>query len=55
MKRLGIILMLIAVSAVILAALSAIFIPMPWGAILAIIIGIGGGRLIYSFFNNLKL
>lgn len=41
---------MIAVSAVILAALSAIFIPMPW----AVIIGLGSGRWIYSFFDYLK-
>lgn len=45
---------MIAVSAVILAALSAIFIPMPWGAIIAAVIGLGSGRWIYSFFDYLK-
>ena len=41
---------MIAVSAVILVALSAIFIPMPWAAV----IGLGSGRWIYSFFDYLK-
>ena len=42
---------LIAVSSVILAGLSAIFIPMPYGAILAAVIGIGAGIYMRSFFD----
>ena len=44
-------LVLIAVSSVILAGLSAIFIPMPYGAILAAGIGIGAGLYMRSFFD----
>lgn len=45
---------LIAIGSVILAAISTILIPMPYGAILAGLIGIGGGLWLRSFFNILK-
>jgi hypothetical protein len=49
--KIGAKLALIAISSVVLAGLSAVFIPMPYGAILATVIGIGAGIYMRSFFD----
>lgn len=51
--RIGTKIGLIAVGSVVLAGLSAIFVPMPWGAIIACGIGIGAGLYLRSFFDDL--
>ena len=43
-----------AVTTVITAALSAIFIPQPWGIIVPLLIGIAGGLYMRSMFDTLK-
>jgi hypothetical protein len=45
---------LTAVLSVILAGVSAVFIPQPYGIILAALIGLGGGIYMRSLFKPLK-
>ena len=52
--KIGTKLALIGVGSVVLAGLSAVFIPMPYGAIIATLLGAGGSLWIRSFFNVLK-
>lgn len=53
--KISIKLALIAVGSVVSAAISAILIPMPYGAILAGLIGVGGGLWLRSFFQDFKI
>lgn len=45
---------LIAVLSVVLAGISVVLIPMPYGAILAACIGVGDGLYMRSLFSNIK-
>lgn len=45
---------LTAVLSVISSCISAVFIPMPYGAILAACVGIGAGLYMKSLFNPIK-
>lgn len=55
LKKIGTSLALIAVGTVVLGAISAIFIPSPYGIITALSIGIGGGLWMRTFFDDLKM
>jgi hypothetical protein len=52
--NIGLKLGLTAVLSVILAGVSAVFIPQPYGIILATLIGLGGGIYMRSLFKPLK-